>query len=214
MKRTTANIFYLFLRWCPGGLGLYLRQRFYPLILKSCGRKVLFGRFVNFFNPDNVSIGNNVIISDNVTFDTCDYSGPGPAIILRDNVFVGAKSTLRVSSGKIVIEKEASIGSFCSFNAAANINVDNDVLLAAFCHIGNNPDQNFEKNTSSEITEKLATGEVNIAAGCWLGVRCVILPGVSIGEGTIIGAHALVEKSLPPYVIAFGRPAEVTRNRF
>lgn len=213
MKVTPSNIFYLFLRWCPGGLGLFLRQKFYPRILNKCGQKVLFGRFVNFTNPDRVTIGSNVIVNDNVTFDTSSYAASGPAIILEDNVFVGAKSILRVAGGKIVINKGSSVGSFCSFNAEGKINVDNDVLFAAFCKVGNDPDQRPEKNMSSEVTEGLTTCDVNIEAGCWLGVRSIIMPGVTVGEGSIVGAHAHVEKTLPPHVIAFGRPAKVIRHR-
>jgi virginiamycin A acetyltransferase len=48
----------------------------------------------------------------------------------------------------------------------------------------------------------------------WIGSEAVILPGVSIGNGAIIGACAVVGSDVPPYCIAVGNPARVIRVRF
>jgi len=47
----------------------------------------------------------------------------------------------------------------------------------------------------------------------WIGRRVIILPGVTIGDGCVIGAGAVVAKSIPPYSIAVGNPAKVIKNR-
>lgn len=44
--------------------------------------------------------------------------------------------------------------------------------------------------------------------GCCIGMRSIIMPGVTIGEGAIIGAGSIVTKSVPPYCIALGNPAK------
>lgn len=48
----------------------------------------------------------------------------------------------------------------------------------------------------------------------WLGYESVILSGVTIGDGAIIGARALVTKDVPPYTIVGGIPAKPIRLRF
>lgn len=48
---------------------------------------------------------------------------------------------------------------------------------------------------------------VLIESNVWLGDGVVVLPGVTIGEGTIVGANSVVSRSLPPHVIAVGAPA-------
>ena len=54
----------------------------------------------------------------------------------------------------------------------------------------------------------LAPGRpVLIERNVWLGDGVVVLPGVTIGEGTIVGANSVVSRSLPPHVIAVGAPA-------
>ncbi len=47
----------------------------------------------------------------------------------------------------------------------------------------------------------------------WIGQRVMILPGVEIGQGSIIGACAVVTKNVPPYAIVAGNPARIIRSR-
>ncbi len=55
--------------------------------------------------------------------------------------------------------------------------------------------------------------EVVIEDDVWIGRRVIILPGVTIGKGSVIGAGAVVSKNVPPYSVAVGNPAKVVRNR-
>ena len=48
----------------------------------------------------------------------------------------------------------------------------------------------------------------------WIGYEAVILSGVTIGDGAIIGARAVVTREIPPYTIAAGVPAKPIRRRF
>ncbi|WP_367363951.1 CatB-related O-acetyltransferase [Candidatus Tisiphia endosymbiont of Nedyus quadrimaculatus] len=48
----------------------------------------------------------------------------------------------------------------------------------------------------------------------WFGTNAVIMPGVTIGDGAIIGAYAVVTKDVPPYSIAVGNPSRIIRKRF
>ena len=47
----------------------------------------------------------------------------------------------------------------------------------------------------------------------WIGGKSIILPGVELGEGSIIGAGSVVTKNIPPYTIAVGNPAKVVKKR-
>lgn len=48
----------------------------------------------------------------------------------------------------------------------------------------------------------------------WLGDNVIIMPGLSIGDGAVIGAGCVVTKSVPPYAVIAGVPGRVLRNRF
>lgn len=57
-------------------------------------------------------------------------------------------------------------------------------------------------------------GDIIIGNDVWIGYEAVILSGVTIGDGAIIGARALVTKDIPPYTIVGGVPAKPIRKRF
>lgn len=54
---------------------------------------------------------------------------------------------------------------------------------------------------------------VHIGDDVWLGVRAIILPGVTVAKGSIVGAGSVVTKSFPEYSVIAGNPARVIRNR-
>jgi acetyltransferase-like isoleucine patch superfamily enzyme len=58
----------------------------------------------------------------------------------------------------------------------------------------------------------LPASPVRIGANVWIGFDSCILPGVTIGAGSIIGARSVVTTSIPPYSIAVGNPARVVRR--
>ena len=57
-------------------------------------------------------------------------------------------------------------------------------------------------------------GDIVIGNDVWIGYEAVILAGVTIGDGAIIGARAVVTSDVPPYTIAGGVPARTIRKRF
>lgn len=63
-------------------------------------------------------------------------------------------------------------------------------------------------------TVRHARGDVVIGNDVWLGTRCLILSGVTLGDGAVVGAGAVVARDVPPYGVAAGNPARVVRFRF
>ena len=69
--------------------------------------------------------------------------------------------------------------------------------------IENNPEENFENRSEYEY---------EVGNNVWLGDKVSILPGVHIGDGSVIGANSVVTHSIPPYSIAAGNPAKVLKT--
>ncbi len=55
---------------------------------------------------------------------------------------------------------------------------------------------------------------ITVGNDVWIGARAAIMPGVSIGDGAIVGTAALVTKDVPPYAIVGGNPAKILKYRF
>jgi len=140
--------------------------------------------------PGNVSFGNNCDIEDGVLFKiTQPFSGLN-YIQLGDNVFVGAD---------------------CQFNSSTQIILGNDCLIASNTTF---VDTGHENALGTLIREQPCTFEkIVLGNDVWVGTHCSILKGVTIGDGSIIGAGSVVNKSIPANQIWAGVPAKYIRDR-
>jgi len=59
---------------------------------------------------------------------------------------------------------------------------------------------------------KYRTGAIHLKKGCAIGTNSLVMPGVTVGEGAIVGAYSLVTKDIPDWTVALGRPAKVVRH--
>ena len=97
--------------------------------------------------------------------------------------------------------------------------VPSDVTIGKYCMLG--PEIVFytdNHNTDRTDIPMCQQGfksprPIVIEDDCWIGRRVIILPGVTIGRGSIVGAGAVVSKSIPPYSVAVGNPARVVKSR-
>jgi acetyltransferase-like isoleucine patch superfamily enzyme len=91
------------------------------------------------------------------------------------------------------------IGAFSYINAKYGVIIEENVQIGSHCSI----------YSVSTIDESI--GKVHLKKNCKIGSHSTILPGVTIGENTIIGANSLVLCDIPNNVVAFGTPAKVVR---
>ena len=103
---------------------------------------------------------------------------------------------------------------YVHITAMENVKIGNNVLLASKIYISDCSHGSYagNENDSSPLSipknRKKFSNPVNIEDNVWLGEFVSVLPGVTIGKGTIVGANSVVSKSLPPNVIAVGTPAK------
>ena len=107
------------------------------------------------------------------------------------------------------------IGSFCSIGSGA-----------AFIMAGNQGHRNEWISTfpfffMPEVPEfenagngYLPAGDTVIGNDVWIGSEAIIMPGITVGDGAVIGTRALVTKNVEPYAIVGGNPAKTIRKRF
>ena len=62
--------------------------------------------------------------------------------------------------------------------------------------------------------EAISNGNIEVKDDVWIGTRAIILSGVSIGQGAVIAAGAVVTHNVPPYSVVAGVPAKVIKKRF
>ncbi len=132
-------------------------------------------------------------------FDVC-----GDEVIVKHGAYFGTGRSLRVGA-------RAQIGANCRIDHDVTIGSDvvmgPDVVILTIGHAFSDPDRPINQQGG------LPRRPVTIGRDVWIGTRVIVLPGVDIGEGSIIGAGSVVTKSVPPFAVAVGNPARVVKWR-
>ncbi len=113
---------------------------------------------------------------------------------------------------KVKLGKRVSIHQFCYLDAIGEIEIGNDVAIAN--HVKLLTSDHIFKNNNVPIKDQgIEIDKITIKDNVWIGAGVTILKGVVIGENSIIGAQSLVNKNVPPNVIAAGVPCKVIKER-
>lgn len=141
--------------------------------------------------PHQVSVGARCILEDDIFFKYDGYWQPGPTIVIRDRAFIGRG---------------------CEFNIREGIEIGSDSLIASGCKF---IDHDHEMTMGGGPMRGLSSldAAIVIEEDVWLGVNAVVLKGVTVRRGAVIGAGAVVTKSVPAYEIWAGIPARKIGER-
>lgn len=103
------------------------------------------------------------------------------------------------------------VGAGCEIDVAASVRIGAHTLLAPGVFI-----TDHQHNIRRELRidqQGIETAPVVIGSDVWLGTKSVVLPGVTVGDGAVVGAGAVVTKDVEPYAIVAGVPARVIGRR-
>jgi galactoside O-acetyltransferase len=166
----------------------YSRDELAGLGLKSYGENVLISRFARLYSPGTIEIGSHVRIDD-----FCILSG---TIKLGSHIHISAYCALYGKFG-IVMEDYSGLSPRCTVFSASD-DFSGDYL------IGPMVDESFTN---------VIGGEVRIGKFSQLGSGCIVMPGITIGEGVAVGAMALVLNNLESWKLYKGVPAVDFKTR-
>jgi acetyltransferase-like isoleucine patch superfamily enzyme len=134
---------------------------------------------------------------------------------------IGANSEIRpyctiIGTQNIVIGKNVIIPNGTTLgnlpgDPKSMIYIEDDVLLGPNVAIYSST-HNFQ-NTSIPIKDQgFKVGETRLKKGCWIGINSVILPGVTIGQNSVVAANSVVNKDVPDFAVVGGAPAKILKH--
>jgi acetyltransferase-like isoleucine patch superfamily enzyme len=161
--------------------------RFAPEQFRALGRNVVFEEGVLVFHPENISLGSNI--------------------------YVGHQTILKgYYKNEMMIGDNTWIGQGCFFHSAGGLRIGQNVGIGP--HVKIITSRHAEESIDVPILfSRIEMAQVVIEDDCDLGVGSIVLPGVTIGCGSQVGAGAVVTKDVEPYSIVTGIPARLLKKR-
>lgn len=166
------------------------KEELEKLGLKEYGENVLIGRHVVIYSPEKLSIGNHVRIDD-----------------------------FTVISGNVTLGNYIHISQFCGvYGGDSGIIMEDYTGLSSKCSVyAVSDDYSGESMTNPMIPlkyrPKLISAAVIIKKHAIIGCNSVVLPGVTVGEGTAVGSMSLCNKSMEEWSVYTGIPAVKRKER-
>lgn len=114
----------------------------------------------------------------------------------------------------ITIGERCSFGDFVHITAIHRIEIGNSVLTGRWVTITDNSHGNLDDESlciRPGDRRLVSKGPVKIGNNVWIGDKATILPGVTIGDGAVVAANAVVTKDVPAYSLVAGVPAKVVK---
>lgn len=174
-----------------------------PLLLKINRNIILKGKvktkgfpYIDLRNNSKLYIGKNVMLnSTNLSYHI--------------NMFKGVKILADGKQAEIHIGDNTRIHGTC-IHAKSKIVIGKNCLIAANCHIVDSNGHPVEMNNPENRVNLLDNPkEIIIEDNVWIAANCMILKGVTIGQGSVVSAGSIVTENVPPYSIVRGNPAQV-----
>ena len=214
-------LFLLYFEFCgllgkfPGALGIVLRKFFWPRLFGSCGKGVMFADNVVLRQPKRIHLGDNVIISEFCVLDA-RHDDEDKVITLDDNVMLSTNVMISCKNGCIKIGKNTGLSAQTIIHATNDCPVDigDDVIIGPQSYISAGGNDHFDQRDVPIREQGInPAGGITIEDNIWLGARVTVLGGVTMASGSIAGAGAVVNKSIPANTICAGVPAKVLKER-
>ncbi len=169
----------------------WLRRNF-----RRCSNNVLIGKRPVLHGMRSISIGDSTFIGDYVTLTAWPEAGDSKNVVIE------------IGSG-------CSIGDYNHISAANRIVIGNNLLTGKWVSVIDNSHglTDFDNLKLPPLERTVSSkGQIIIGNNVWIGDKVTILPGVSIGDGAIIGANSVVSKDVPPYSVVAGVPAQIKKQ--
>jgi acetyltransferase-like isoleucine patch superfamily enzyme len=150
-----------------------------------------------------------------------NLEGAPPLIIgngrieVGDDVHIGSPCTWDVGAdAELIIGDRVSLNYRGIVSAAKSVRIGDDTLIAGEVAIFDN--SNHPVSPARRLARAAVTGSevapVVIGHNVWIGIRCIIMRGVTIGDNSVVAAGSIVTKSVPPNTLVAGSPAALIRQ--
>jgi acetyltransferase-like isoleucine patch superfamily enzyme len=131
-------------------------------------------------------------------------SASTPTHLIIDNAITGDYSKLRLG-------EHTYLGKGCFLDLVEAIEIADEAAVSGLCALLTHGDPGAGRFMEQTYFPRV-TGPIRIGRGAWIGARAVVLPGVTVGECSVVGAGSVVRHDVEPFTVVAGTPARLIRR--
>jgi acetyltransferase-like isoleucine patch superfamily enzyme len=141
------------------------------------------------------------------------YARPGYGrLVIGRFVHIGEGTSIRCHEGNLRIGDKVVFGRYDTVNCYLDVEIGATTIVADWAYV-TDFDHNFDDITIPIKDQGIAKSPVRIGPDVWIGTKVTVLRGAFVGQGSVLAAHAVITKEVPPYSVVVGVPGRIVRNR-
>jgi tetrahydrodipicolinate N-succinyltransferase len=181
------------------------RHIFFILQQRRAGNRVSFSAYLK--GHEGIELGRGCKIHADASVD----ASRSPGVRLGDKVTLNRYAYVQGGNGGVRLGDRVEINNFSIVNGTGGVDIGEDTLVGPGVRIISYQHQYARGATIR--SQPVQAKPIRIGRDVWLGANAVILAGVSIGDGAVVAAGAVVREDVPAYAVVAGVPATVRKIR-
>jgi acetyltransferase-like isoleucine patch superfamily enzyme len=181
------------------------KQILFILKQRRAGNRVSVSAYLKGY--DDIILGRGCKIHADASVD----ASRSPGVRLGDKVTLNRYAYVQGGAGGVRLGDRVEINNFSIVNGTGGVDIGDDTLVGPGVRI-----ISYQHRYASGATirsQAVDAKPIRIGRDVWLGANSIILAGVSIGDGAVVAAGAVVREDVPPHAVVAGVPAKLKKMR-
>lgn len=183
----------------------FLKHFLFILQQRRAGNRVSFAAYLK--GHEKIALGRGCKIHADASVD----ASRSPGVTFGDKVTLNRYAYVQGGNGGVRLGDRVEINNHCIVNGTGGVDIGDDTLVGPGVRIISY--QHRYARDATVRSQPVDAKPIRIGRDVWLGANAVILAGVTIGDGAVVAAGAVVREDVPPYAVVAGVPATIKKYR-
>jgi acetyltransferase-like isoleucine patch superfamily enzyme len=182
-----------------------LRHLLFVLKQRRSGNRVSLTAYIK--GHEHIELGRGCKIQADASVDATR----SPGVRFGDKVEINRYAYVQGGKGGVRLSDRVRVNNFATINGSGGVDIGEDTLIGPGVQIISY--QHRYARGATIQSQPVFAAPIRIGRDVWLGAHAIIMAGVSIGDGAVVAAGAVVREDVPPYAVVAGVPATVRKMR-
>ncbi|KAF0162845.1 MAG: transferase [Rhodocyclaceae bacterium] len=183
----------------------FLKHFLFIVQQRRAGNRVSFSAYIK--GHERIELGRGCKIHAGASVD----ASRSPGVRFGDKVTLNRYAYVQGGEGGVRLGDRVEVNNFSIVNGTGGVDIGEDTLIGPGVRIISY--QHRHARGATIRSQPVDARPIRIGRDVWLGANAIILAGITIGDGAVVAAGAVVREDVPPYAVVAGVPAAIKKYR-